>query len=86
MTSRNEKEDAIRAYTEIIGFVDINPHLNTHLGRVTMLDGDAHLIEEIDKDWCIQGTLNQLTNQEFDQIYTAVQRDASRVLASVASK
>lgn len=86
MTSRNEKENAIRAYTEAIGFVDINPHLNTHLGKVTMLDGDAHLIEEIDKDWCILGTLDQLTNQEFDQIYTAVQQNASRVLAGVASK
>lgn len=86
MNSRNEKEYAIRAYAEVIGFVDINPHLNTHLGRITMLDGDAHLIEEIDKDWCIQGNLQQLTDEEFDQIYTAVQRDASRVLAGVASK
>jgi len=86
MNSRKENTDLIRTYAETIGIVDITPHINTHLGRVTMLDGDAHLIEEVGHDWCIQGTLDQLTDQEFDQIFTAVQKDASKVLASVASR
>lgn len=86
MNSRKENTDLIRDYAETIGIVDITPHLNTHLGRVTMLDGDANLIEEVAGDWCIQGTLDQLTDQEFDQIFTAVQKDASKVLASVASR
>jgi len=51
-----------------------------------MLDGDAHLIEEVAGDWCIQGTLDQLTDQEFDQIFTAVQNDVSKVLSQFASK
>lgn len=86
MNSRNEKESAVKKYAEVIGIVDIRPHLNTHLGLVTMLDGDAHLIEEVGHDWCIQGSLDQLTDDEFNQIYTAVQNDAAQVLASVASR
>lgn len=86
MNARKENTDLIRDYAEIIGIVDITPHLNTHLGKVTMLDGDANLIEEVGHDWCIQGTLDQLTDQEFDQIFTAVKRDASKVLSQFASK
>lgn len=86
MNTRKENTELIRNYAEIIGIVDITPHLNTHLGKVTMLDGDANLIEEVAGDWCIQGTLEQLTDQEFDQIFTAVQKDASKTLASVASR
>lgn len=86
MNARKENTDLIRDYAEIIGIVDITPHLNTHLGKVTMLDGDANLIEEVGHDWCIQGTLDQLTDQEFDQIFTAVKKDASKVLSQFASK
>lgn len=86
MNARKENTNLIRDYAEIIGIVDITPHLNTHLGKVTMLDGDANLIEEVAGDWCIQGTLDQLTDQEFDQIFTAVKKDASKTLSQFASK
>ena len=86
MNSRKENTELIRNYAEIIGIVDITPHLNTHLGKVTMLDGDSNLIEEVAGDWCIQGTLDQLTDQEFDQIFTAVQNNAAQVLSQFASK
>lgn len=86
MNSRKENTELIRNYAEIIGIVDITPHLNTHLGRVTMLDGDSNLIEEVGHDWFIQGTLEQLTDQEFDQVFSAVQDNASKVLATFSSR
>lgn len=86
MNTRITKENLIKDYAEISGIVSINPNVSTHLGRITMLDGSANLIEESGGDWCIQGILQQLTDEEFDQIYTAVRNDAQRVMATVANK
>ena len=85
MKTRAEKESLIRDYADVAAIVEISPKVNTHLGLVTMLAKDATLIEEVAGDWCIQGTLQQLTDEEFDQIFSAVQRDASKVLSSIAS-
>lgn len=86
MYTRKENETLIKDFAEILGMVDINPSVDTHLGRVTMLDGDAHLIEEVGKDWCIQGTLDQLTDEEFNQIFTAVRHEAAKVMSYAVSK
>jgi hypothetical protein len=86
MKTRAEKETLIKDYADVAAIVDIYPKVNTHLGRVTMLDKDATLIEEVAGDWFIQGTLQQLTDEEFDQIFSAVQRDAEKVLSSFCSK
>ena len=86
MKTRAEKETLIRDYADIAAIVEISPKVNTHLGQVTMLDKEATLIEEVAGDWCIQGTLQQLTDEEFDQIFSAVQRDAEKVLSSFCSK
>lgn len=86
MKTRSEKESLIRDYADIAAIVEISPKVNTHLGQVTMLDKEATLINEVAGDWCIQGTLQQLTDEEFDQIFTAVQRDAKKVMAYCYSK
>lgn len=86
MNTRITKENLIKDYAEISGIVSIDPNVSTHLGRITMLDGSANLIEEVGGDWCIQGSLQQLTDEEFDQIYTAVRNDAQRVMSTVANK
>jgi len=86
MKTRKELEFLIKDYAEISGIVSINPNVSTHLGRITMLDGSANLIEECGGDWCIQGTLQQLTDEEFDQIYSAVRNDAQRVISTAATK
>lgn len=86
MKTRAEKESLIRDYADVAAIVEISPKVNTHLGLVTMLDKDATLIEEVAGDWCIQGTLQQLTDEEFDQIFSAVQRDVKKVLAYCCSK
>lgn len=84
--TREDNEQRIKDFAEISGIIDITPHIHTHLGRVTMLDSCANLIEEVGGDWCIQGTLQQLTDEEFDKIFKAVKRNAEKVLASAASK
>ena len=86
MKTRQTNETLIKDFAEIMGMVDINPTVDTHLGRVTMLDGDAHLIEEVGKDWYIQGTLDQLTDEEFNQIFTAVRHEAAKVMSYAVSK
>ena len=86
MKTRTEKESLIRDYADVAVIVAIYPQVNTHLGQVTMLGKEATLIQEVAGDWCIQGTLQQLTDEEFDQIFSAVKRDAEKVLSSFCSK
>ena len=86
MNTRQTNETLIKDFADILGMVDINPSVDTHLGRVTMLDGDARLIEEVGKDWCIQGTLDQLTDEEFNRIFTAVRHEAAKVMSYAVSK
>lgn len=85
MESRAQKESLIRTFTNTAIIVDINPNVNTHLGKVTMLDRDATLIEEVGKDWCIIGQLQDLTDDEFNLLFTAVHSYADKLLSSVAS-
>ena len=86
MNTRQTNETLIKDFADILGMVDINPSVDTHLGRVTMLDGDARLIEEVGKDWCIKGTLDQLTDEEFNRIFTAVRQEAAKVMSYAVSK
>ena len=78
--SRSQKESAIKAFANSVSFVDINPSIRTHLGKVTMLDQNSALIEEIGTDWCTIGHLQNLTDEEFNQVFTAVQAYASKLL------
>lgn len=86
MNTRQIQEKKIYDYAEVVGIIGIYPHISTHLGKVTMLDSSARLIEEVSGDWCIQGTLHQLTDEELDQVFTAVQKDAIQVMATAVSK
>lgn len=85
MESRIQKESAIKVFAQSAIIIDINPSVNTHLGKVTMLNRDATLIEEVGKDWCIIGQLQDLTDDEFNLLFTAVHSYAGELLASVAS-
>ncbi len=78
--SRSQKESAIKAFANSVSFVDINPSIRTHLGKVTMLDQNSALIEEIGTDWCTIGHLQNLTDEELNQVFTAVQAYASKLL------
>lgn len=83
MESRTQKESAIKAFANSVSIVDINPSIHTHLGKVTMLDKNSALIEEIGTDWCTIGHLQNLTDEELDQLFTVVQACASKLLSSV---
>ena len=78
--SRSQKESAIKAFANSVSFVDINASIRTHLGKVTMLDQNSALIEEIGTDWCTIGHLQNLTDEELNQVFTAVQAYASKLL------
>ena len=85
MESRSQKESTIKAFANSVSFVDINPSIHTHLGKVTMLDKNSALIEEIGTDWCTIGHLQNLTDEELNQLFTAVQTYASKLLTPVES-
>lgn len=85
MESRSQKESAIKAFANSVSFVDINPSIHTHLGKVTMLDKNSALIEEIGTDWCTIGHLQDLTDEEFNQLFTAVQAYANKLMTSLDS-
>ena len=85
MESRSQKESTIKAFAYSVDFVDINPNIHTHLGKVTMLDKNSALIEEIGTDWCTIGYLQDLTDEELNQLFTAVQAYANKLMTSLDS-
>ena len=50
-----------------------------------MLDKNSALIEEIGTDWCTIGHLQDLTDEEFNQLFTAVQAYANKLMTSLDS-
>ena len=85
MESRFQNASAIKSFANSVSFVDISPNIHTHLGKVTMLDKNSALIEEIGTDWCTIGHLQDLTDEEFNQLFTAVQAYASKLMTSLES-
>ncbi len=79
--TRQSREDKVRAYAHAAIIVDIAPAVETHLGKVNMLDRDATLMEDYAGDWIIKGQLSDLTDEEFNNIFKAVQENAKQMLA-----
>ena len=82
MKTRKDFESLIQDFAELVEFVDLTPGITTHLGRITMLDNAANLLQDKTK----VGTLQQLTDEEFSTIYTEVRNQARQILASAVSK
>jgi hypothetical protein len=82
MKTRKDFESLIQDFAELVEFVDLTPGITTHLGRITMLDNAANLLQDKTK----VGTLQQLTNEEFNTIYTEVRNQARKILATAVSK
>lgn len=72
--SRQENEEAVRNLANFVTIIDIYPSVNTHLGEIDTIDQNAMCIQTIDNDWCPKGTLSDLTDEEFDKIFSAVQK------------
>ena len=82
MKTRKEFESLIQDFAELVEFVDLTPGITTHLGKITMLDNAANLLQDKTK----VGTLQQLTDEEFNTVYTEVRSRARQILASAVSK
>jgi len=83
---RKQLEDKVKAYAHAAIIVDIAPAVETSKGRVNMLDRNATLMEDYAGDWIYRGELADLNDEEFDQVFRAVQANALKLLASVAQR
>ena len=82
MKTRKDFESLIQDFAELVEFVDLTPGISTHLGKITRLDNAANLLQDKTK----VGTLQQLTDEEFNTVYTEVRTKARQILGSAVSK
>ena len=71
--SRQENEEMVKTLANLVTIIDIFPRVNTHLGEIDTIDQNAMCIQTIDDDWCPKGNISDLTDEEFDKIFSAVQ-------------
>ena len=81
-TSRQEQETVVKNYAEAAVMIDFNPAIQTHIGTINMLDMNATPINVIGKDWIILGSISELTQAEFNLLFTAIREHARQVLLS----
>ena len=79
---RKDKTQRIKFLADAAIIIDILPAVKTHLGEIDMLDKDANCIQNVGKDWVYLGTLEDLTDQEFDQVFASAQDYAKRLCES----
>lgn len=79
---RKDKTQRIKSLADAVIMIDIMPAVKTHLGDIDMLDKDANCIQNVGKDWVYLGTLEDLTDQEFDQVFASAQDYAKRLCES----
>ena len=82
MKTRKDFESLIQDFAELVEFVDLTPGISTHLGKITRLDNAANLLQDKTK----VGTLQQLTDEEFNTVYTEVRTKVRQILGSAVSK
>lgn len=76
--TRELKEQKVKEIASLAVIVDFPTVIKTHLGEIDMLDMYASCVQNAGKDWIYKGHISQLTDSEFDQIFTAVQDFLSR--------
>lgn len=74
LPSRQENEEMVKNLANLVTIIDIYPSVNTHLGEIDTIDQNAMCLQTIDDDWCPKGKLSDLTDEEFDKIFSAVQK------------
>jgi hypothetical protein len=70
---------------EISGFIDVKP-TETKLGVVDTITSFGELVNSDSGDWHILGSLDDLTTEEFNSVFTSVQDFCQRVMQSAANK
>ena len=68
-----------------LGVIAITPSVPTHLGMVNSITDFGEILEDSMEEHRI-GHLDDLTNEEFNQVFTAAQNFCQRMTATAASK
>ena len=66
------------------GFIDISP-TETKLGTVDTITNFGELVDSASGDWNILGTLDDLSNEEFNLVFSSVLDFCKRVMESAAA-
>ena len=80
--TRTEQETIVKNYAKVAAIIDFPKPIQTHLGRVDMLDMTGTPIQVEGKDWVVLGDLSDLYQQEMEAVRRAVLEHARQVLLS----
>ena len=80
--TRTEQETIVKNYAKVAAIIDFPTPIQTHLGRVDMLDMTGTPIQVEGKDWVVLGDLSDLYQQEMESVRQAVMEHAQQVLLS----
>lgn len=80
--TRTEQETIVKNYAKVAAIIDFPTPIQTHLGRVDMLDMTGTPIQVEGKDWVVLGDLSDLYQQEMEDVRRAVLEHARQVLLS----
>ena len=83
--TREEREKKLSDFAQAAIMVDISPAVKTRRGNVNLIvssPSGPQLIEEINKDWCFCGKIADLTDEEFEDVFSAAQRHAEKLLSA----
>ena len=80
--TRTEQETIVKNYAKVAAIIDFPTPIQTHLGRVDMLDMTGTPIQVEGKDWVVLGDLSDLYQQEMEAVRQAVLEHARQVLLS----
>ena len=80
--TRTEQETIVKNYAKVAAIIDFPTPIQTHLGRVNMLDMTGTPIQVEGKDWVVLGDLSDLYQQEMEDVRRAVLEHARQVLLS----
>lgn len=80
--TRTEQETIVKNYAKVAVIIDFPKPINTHLGRIDMLDMTGTPIKVEGNDWVILGNLSDLYQQEMESVRQAVMEHAQQVLLS----
>ena len=84
--TRTEQETIVKNYAKVAAIIDFPTPIQTHLGRVDMLDMTGTPIQVEGKDWVVlgdlSGDLSDLYQQEMEDVRQAVLEHARQVLLS----
>ena len=80
--TRTEQETIVKNYAKVAAIIDFPDPIQTHLGRVDMLDMTGTPIRVEGKDWVVLGNLSDLYQEEMDAVRLAVMEHARQVLLS----